>query len=83
MTRESADRLVAALRNAFDAEVDVEAVNSAGRYRFGIVSPKFEGMPHLDRQDAAWDVVDDTLSRSDVLDVSMILAYAPSDLVTD
>ncbi len=79
MTRERADVLAEALRGRFGGEVDVEPVNGAGRYRFAVVSPRFDGVPHLRRQDEAWEVVDATLSREETLDISLILTIAPSD----
>jgi hypothetical protein len=80
MTRARADALVAALVARFGGEAEAEQVNQNGRYRFAIVSPQFNSMPHLRRQDEAWKVVDEVLSREETLDVSLILTYAPGDL---
>jgi acid stress-induced BolA-like protein IbaG/YrbA len=80
MTQEDADRLAAALRARFRAELDVERVGDHMRYRFAVVSPDFAQMPQLQRQDAVWGVVDATLPREATLDVSLILTFAPGEL---
>ena len=80
MTQEDADRLAAALRERFRAEVDVERIGDRLRYRFAAVSPDFAQMPQLERQDAVWNVVDATLPREASLDVSLILTFAPGEL---
>jgi|GEM_PF-3190519 len=81
MTRRQADNLARALKKKFGGKVEIEAVNDAGRYRFTMVSKRFDVMTHLQRQDAAWEIIDAVLPREARLDVSMILAYAPADLV--
>ncbi len=80
MTSQERDGLVEALKQRFAAQVDFELVGDNGRYRFAVVSPQFDGMPHLARQDAIWLVVDEVLSREASIDVSLILAYSPADL---
>jgi len=80
MTREDCERLAEALRVKFGGTVEYEPVNDAGRYRFAVVSPRFENMAHLERQDAIWPIVDQTLDRAATIDVSLILAYAPTEL---
>lgn len=72
-------RLMEAFRGELAAEVEVEPV-AGGRYRLGVVSERFRGMPHLARQDLLWKIVDRTLTREQSLMVSMILAFDPSDL---
>jgi stress-induced morphogen len=82
MTPIQVNRLKRALEDHFDAEVEAERVNAKGRYRFAVVSSRFNKMPHLKRQDAIWEVVDETLSPEASLDISLILAYAPKELAT-
>jgi hypothetical protein len=80
MTSTQVNALKNALQKEFGGEVDAERINVKGRYRLSVISPKFEKMGHLNRQDAIWKVVDATLPRAATLDVSLVLAYAPSDL---
>jgi hypothetical protein len=42
------------------------------------MSRKFDDMPQLRRQDEIWEVVDETLPREATLDISIILAFAPT-----
>lgn len=79
MTKKQAGTLAEALRRQFEAEVDAEPLGN-GRFRFALVSPKFKKMPHLRRQDKVWELVDRTLPREAIMDISLILAYAPSEL---
>ena len=80
MTQQEVDQLADALRRQFNAEVEAEPVNGNGRYRFAVVSPEFEQMNQLQRQDAIWAVVDATLPRLATLDISLILAFSPTEL---
>jgi hypothetical protein len=80
MTAIQVKALVKALKQRFGGKVESERVGANGRYRFAVTSRKFETMPHLARQDAAWKVVDAVLPREAKLDVSLILTFAPSDL---
>jgi hypothetical protein len=80
MTTEQVGQLTHAFQARFGADVDSEPVNEQGRYRFAVTSQQFESMSHLDRQDALWAVVDETLPREASLDVSLILAFSPSEL---
>lgn len=75
------------LVDAFDAtSVEEELVDSKrGRYRFGIVASKFKKISPLKRQDNIWDEIDKAvkaqkISREAMLEISMILAYAPEEL---
>lgn len=79
MTQDEARQLEAAIQARFEAQVETEEV-SPGRYRFGVISAQFEGVPHLQRQDQVWQVVDEVLKSESRLDVSIILAYAPSEM---
>jgi hypothetical protein len=80
MTQQEADALAGALRQRFGGEVEAQPVNGNGRYRFAVVSPQFHAMNHLQRQDAVWAVADATLARQASLDVSLILAFDPTEL---
>jgi hypothetical protein len=80
VTQDQADVLARVFRERFGAQVDVEAVNQRGRYRFAVVSPQFREMTHLQRQDALWQVADATVPRDASLDISLILAFAPEEL---
>jgi hypothetical protein len=81
MTQEEAKTLAEALTTKFGGESEFEVVN-AGRYRFSITSKEFDAMTQLQRQDEVWKIAEKTLSREAILDVSMILAFAPRDLST-
>jgi stress-induced morphogen len=81
MTRQQANNLAKALKKSFGGKVDFESVNGNGRYRFSITSKRFEKKTQLQRQDAIWKVVDEVLPRDATLAVSIILAYAPTDLL--
>jgi stress-induced morphogen len=80
MTHQEAMTLAESLKRRFDAEVEVEQVDSSGRFRFGVVSPLFQTMTQLQRQDEIWKAVDETLSREATLGISLILAFAPEEL---
>lgn len=79
MIARQANKLKAALAEAFEAEVEAEKI-APGRYRFSIISPQFDQMPQLKRQDAAWKVVDRMLTTEASIDISLILTYAPHEL---
>src|SRR2546428_727577 len=78
MNVKQAKSLVKALTKHFGGKAEYEPVNNQGRYRFAITSKQFDDMTHLQRQDAVWKVVDETLPREATLDVSIILAFAPA-----
>ena len=82
MTQEQVKTLSDALAHAFDAEVEAEQVDPRGRYRFAVVSPRFENVERMDRQDAIWAVVDRVMPKNTMLDISLILAFDPKDLET-
>jgi stress-induced morphogen len=80
MTQQDVDLLTNALRQRFNADVDVQPINGNGRYRFAVVSPQFKQMNQLQRQDAIWEVVDRMLPRDKTLDISLIIAFDPPEL---
>jgi acid stress-induced BolA-like protein IbaG/YrbA len=79
MTNEQKDNLVREFQKEF-GEVEVEPVNGSGRYRFTVVSDRFQGMGHLQRQDVLWAVADRAVPREATLDISIILAFTPAEL---
>lgn len=81
MTKKEAKSLADALKRRFGGDVEIEPVNNRGRYRFAITSRQFERMTHLQRQDEIWKVADRTLPRDAIVDISLILAFAPADLL--
>lgn len=81
MTKTQAHSLVQALKKEFHGQVEAEPINGHGRYRFAVTSKRFAKMPQLRRQDAVWEIVDRTLPSDAALDISIILAFAPADLV--
>jgi acid stress-induced BolA-like protein IbaG/YrbA len=80
MSASDLKKLTASLRKKFGGEVGYERINSKGRYRLEIISPKFAKMTQLQRQDSVWAVVDQVLSRQATLGISMILTYSPAEL---
>ena len=82
MTKTQANTLVRALVKRFGGKAEFEPINGRGRYRFAITSKRFSKVPQLKRQDQVWEVVDEVLPRDAILDVSLILAFDPADLVT-
>jgi stress-induced morphogen len=72
-------RLTSALGQAFpDARIGFERVRG-DRYRFTVVSERFKGMGHPERQRIVWDVADNALQKPDLLNVAMIMTIAQSD----
>jgi stress-induced morphogen len=81
MTKTQVAALTKAIRKRFPAaKVEAESVNGQGRYRIAVVSRQFEKMSQLGRQDVLWSIVDKTLPREATLDISLILAFAPTEL---
>jgi acid stress-induced BolA-like protein IbaG/YrbA len=76
------DRLADAFRKRFGGEVQFEAevVGGIERFSFYLVSPQFQPMSHLKRQDAVWEVIDSILSREEALQVSAVLPLAPGEI---
>lgn len=73
-------RLKRALRDKFDADVDVQKTDRWSRYHFAVVSEKFNRVSPMKRQDRIWDVVDEVLTRDEWLKIGLIYAYAPKEL---
>ena len=79
MTRHTADQVADALARRFNAHVEVDEVRS-GRFRFDVYSKHFGAASHLERQDQAWAVVDDLLSREQSDDISILLTVGPEEV---
>ena len=74
------DSLAAALiRDMPGAEVTTEQVRG-DRYRFVVVWDQFNGVGHPERQERVWRIVEQTLSRDDLLKVAMIVTIAADEL---
>ena len=80
---EYAKRLVAAFRDEFGGRIEAERTGTGDRCRFAVISPKFEEMETFDCQDAVWDVADRVLGREEVVQITLIFTYAPSELNED
>jgi hypothetical protein len=50
------------------------------RYRFVVISSKFEEMGHPERQRIVWDLAERSLDPMDLLNVAMIITMAPSEV---
>jgi len=82
MTQKQVDQLTRALRQQFKGRVEAEKiVGRSGRYRFAVKSEKFAAMTQLQRQDAVWKIADKVLPPEATLGISLILTFAPKDLV--
>jgi stress-induced morphogen len=81
VTKNQVAKLSRALREEFGGRVEAEPINGRGRYRVALVSEHFRKMTHVQRQDAIWKVVDEALPRDATVDISLILAFTPDELV--
>jgi len=79
MTDVQLQELLDELKRRFHAQVEAEQV-SPGRFRLGVVSPQFAGVPGLRRQDRIWEAIDEMLDREQTLDISLVLAYSPDEI---
>jgi len=82
MTKAQAQNIASILKEKFGGKVEFEKLFKSKRYRFAIVSRKFEKMTLLARQDAVWDALTPVLPREVGLDISLIFTYSPKDLAT-
>jgi hypothetical protein len=73
-----AEKLAAALQNAFGGKVTFERT-AVGRYAFEVTTKAFDDVSPRARQDRVWQVVDDTLDRDTSAGITLIVAYAPGD----
>ena len=75
--------LVGAIRKRIPkAEIDFEHVEG-DRYRFIVISSRFNRMGHPERQRLVWDLTDAALKKADLLKVAMIITMSPKELPHD
>lgn len=67
------------LLTAFGGTVSVERTGTGRRCGFTILSEAFSGIDHSERQERIWKVVDETLTKRESLEISVIVAFAPDD----
>jgi len=74
------------LQNALEAELDASELTVVSDFDNGdvpmvidVVSPKFQGLSQLQRQDLVWSIIDRVLGEH-AKNVSMIVAYTPSEI---
>lgn len=84
MTPKEANQIKELLEKEFNAEVQLMK-SPEDRYEFGVISEQFSTLSHLKRQDRIWEAIDKAveaqkLSREAMLEISLILAYAPDEL---
>ena len=79
MTQQEARDVCQLLQTKFDAEVAMDE-RSPGRFRFAVLSPLFEGVPPLKRQDRIWVAVEKSLTRELRFDISIIYTFAPGEI---
>ena len=73
-------RLMQALRDELDARGGSERVEGTHRHRFTVISPRFTGMGQLDRQDLVWEVINRTLTDEEILQITVVLPFAPDEV---
>ncbi len=78
MTQQQADDLSRKLAERFGGQAEAEEV-IPGKFRFALVSPAFTGVPHMERQDRVWELVDGLIDRETRLELTLILAFAPDE----
>lgn len=77
-----AEALATALKDGFpDAQVDMERIGRTNRYRFAVISPRFQRMDHPKRQNLVWDIAERVLKPQELLRVGLILTLRPDDLM--
>ena len=78
-TPEYIGRLTAELSSLFeDAEVGHERIRET-RYRFLVISRRFDEMGHPERQRVVWDAAERVLDRNELRDVAMIITRSPTE----
>ena len=81
MTKTQAQKIASMLKRRFGGKVEFEKLIDSKNYRFAITSKQFEKMTQLGRQDAVWAAIDEEISRDVLVDISLILTYAPKELI--
>jgi hypothetical protein len=76
-------RLAVALQRALpESQLTHEQIRR-DRYRFVVVADAFEHMGHPERQRLVWEVADQTLDKSDLMRIGMIITMAPAELPSE
>jgi acid stress-induced BolA-like protein IbaG/YrbA len=71
--------VTAALRRRYrGADVSYEQIRR-DRYRFIVVSKRFDGLGHPERQRAVWDLMEQAVAREDLLKIGMIITMSPQE----
>jgi acid stress-induced BolA-like protein IbaG/YrbA len=74
-------RLVQSIGQALPSTViDAQRVGRTNRYRLVVVSPRFNRMDQLKRQDLVWNIAESSLSPEELLRTSMIVSLAPEEV---
>ena len=80
MTPEMAKRIADKLAHRFTAHVEIEQ-RAPGRYGFETFSKYFGTPSYFERQDRAWEVVDQlALSQEEQDDISVLMTIGPEDV---
>ncbi|MGA2442557.1 MAG: hypothetical protein ABSH08_16510 [Tepidisphaeraceae bacterium] len=76
-------KLLAALRKGIPrAQVDHEQVRR-DRYRFIVVSAKFDRLGHPERQRLVWDIANKALDNADLIKVAMIITLSRKEFASN
>lgn len=62
------------------ADVEAEKITGTNHYRFLVVSGRFNGRSHRERQQLVWSVADRVLTPDQRLRVTMIITLGPGEL---
>jgi hypothetical protein len=62
------------------AEVETEPVRTTRLHRAMVISPHFEHLSHLERQEVVWNILRRSLSTEEQLCVSVVLAMTPGEV---
>jgi stress-induced morphogen len=75
-------KLLAALRKRIPrAQIDCEQVRR-DRFRFIVVSSKFDRLGHPERQRLVWNIAEKALDGADLIKVAMILTLSRKEFAT-
>ena len=73
-------QLSAAIRKRLaGARISHEKVRG-DRYRFIVVSSRFDRLGHPERQRLVWDIADTVLTKSDLIKIAMILTLGSKEM---
>lgn len=65
---------------SIEARVSTEHVRRTTLHRAMVVSPQFEDMSHLERQEVVWQVIRSKLSPDEQLRISIVMALTPEEI---